>query len=96
MVKQTTHGRPPDSDFETSEEDIIGDHVALYKFGRSAETDYPPHEPAPLFLPGHDEPGPREFTNPLRKRRPLRLFTRSRERFGGIGRGNPVRAVLFR
>jgi hypothetical protein len=60
-VKQTTYGRSPDSDF----------NVALHKFGRSAKTDYPPHEPAPLFLSGHnDETDPREFTNPLRKRRP--------------------------
>ena len=70
-MKETTYGRSPDSDFETFDEDITGDHVALYKFGRSAKTDYPPHEPAPLFLSGHDdETDPREFTNPLRKRRP--------------------------
>jgi hypothetical protein len=70
-VKQTTSGRPPDSDFETFDDGMTGDHVALYKFGRSAKTDYPSHEPAPLFLSGHDdEPDPREFTNPLRKRRP--------------------------
>jgi hypothetical protein len=71
VVKQTTSGRPPDSDFETFDDGTTGDHVALYKFGRSAKTDYPSHEPAPLFLSGHDdEPDPREFTNPLRKRRP--------------------------
>jgi hypothetical protein len=71
MVKQTTYGRSPDSDFETFDEDITGDHVALYKLGRSAKTDYPPHEPVPLFLSGYDdEPDPREFINPLRKRRP--------------------------
>jgi hypothetical protein len=70
-VKQTTSGRSPDSDFETSDEGITGDQVALYKFGRSAKEDYPSHEPAPLFLSEHDdEPDPREFTNPLRKRRP--------------------------
>jgi hypothetical protein len=70
-VKQTTSGRSPDSDSETFDEDAAGDHVALYKFGRSAKTD-PPQEPAPLFLSGHDdEPDPREFTNPLRKRRHL-------------------------
>ncbi len=46
-MKQTTSGRPPDSDFETFDEG------------------------APLLLSGHDdEPDPREFTNPLRKRRP--------------------------
>ncbi len=71
MVKQTTYGRSPDSDFETFDEDITGDHVALYKFGRSAKTDDPPHESVPLFLSGYnDEPDPREFTNLLRKRRP--------------------------
>jgi hypothetical protein len=71
MVKQTTDGRSPDSDFETFHEGITGDQVALYRFGRSAETDCPPHEPAPLFLSGRDdEPDPREFTNLLRKRRP--------------------------
>jgi hypothetical protein len=72
MVKQTTDGRSPDSDFETFDEGITGDHVVLYKFGRSAETVCPPHESAlPLFLSGHnDEPDPREFTNLLRKRRP--------------------------
>ncbi len=70
-MRQTTYGRSAASDFETFDEDITGDHVALHKFGRSAETDYPPHEGAPLFLSGHDdEPDPREFTNPLRKRRP--------------------------
>jgi hypothetical protein len=69
-VKQTASGRSPDSDFETSDEDITADHVALYKFGRSAKADYPSHEPAPLFLSGHDGPDPREFTNLLRKRRP--------------------------
>lgn len=70
-MKQTTSGRPPDSDFETFDEDVTGDRVALDKFGRSAETDYPSHESAPLFLSGHDdEPDAREFTNPLRKRRP--------------------------
>jgi hypothetical protein len=69
-VKQTTSGRSPDSDFETSDKDITGDHVALYKFGRSAKADCPSHEPTPLFLSGYDdEPDPREFTNPLRKRR---------------------------
>jgi hypothetical protein len=72
MVKQTTDGRPPDSDSETFDQDITGDHVALYKFGGSAETDYPPHESVPLFLSGYnDEPDPREFTNLLRKRRPV-------------------------
>jgi len=71
MVKQTTDGRSPDSDFETFHEGITGNQVALYRFGQSAETDCPPHEPAPLFLSGHDdEPDPREFTNLLRKRRP--------------------------
>jgi len=70
-VKQTTSGRPPDSDFEAFEEDIAGDHAALHKFGWSAKADYPSHEPAPLFLSGRDdEPDPREFTNPLRKPRP--------------------------
>jgi hypothetical protein len=70
-VKQTTSGRPPDSDFETFDEDVTGDRVALYKFERSAKTDYPSHESAPLFLSGHDdEPAAREFTNPLWKRRP--------------------------
>jgi hypothetical protein len=70
-VKQTASGRSSDSDFETSDEDITGDHVALYKFGQSAKANYPSHEPAPLFLSGHDdEPDPREFTNLLRKRRP--------------------------
>jgi len=70
-VKQTTSGRSPDSDFETSDEDIAGDNVALYKFGRSAKADYPSHEHAPSFLSGNDdEPDPREFTNLLRKRRP--------------------------
>jgi hypothetical protein len=70
-VKQTTSGRSPDSDFETSDEDITGDHVALYKFGRSAKADYPSHEAAALFLSGHDdEPDPQEFTNLFRKRRP--------------------------
>jgi hypothetical protein len=73
-VKQTASGRSPDSDFGTSDEDITGDHEALYKFGRSAKADYPSHEPAPLFLSGHDdEPDPREFTNLLRKRRPPAL-----------------------
>jgi len=71
MVKQTTDGRSPDSDFETFDEDITGNHVALYKFGRSANTDDPPHESVPRFLSGYnDEPDPREFTNLLRKRRP--------------------------
>lgn len=71
IVKRTTYGRSPDSDFETVDEDITGRHVALYKFGRSAKTDYPPHEPAPLFFSGHDdEPDPGEFTNLLWKRRP--------------------------
>jgi hypothetical protein len=71
MVKQTTYGRSPDSEFETFDEDITGDHVALYKFGRSANTDDLPHESVPLFLSGYnDEPDPREFTNLLRKRRP--------------------------
>jgi hypothetical protein len=70
-VKQTTSGRPPDSDFEAFDDGTTGDHEALHKFGRSAKTDYPSHEPAPLFLSGHDdEPDPREFTNPSRKRRP--------------------------
>ena len=70
-MKQTTSGRPPDSDFETFDEGMTGDHVALYKLGQSAKADYPSHEPAPLFLSGHDdEPDSREFTNPLRKRRP--------------------------
>ena len=70
-MKQTTSGRPPDSDFETFDEGMTGDHVALHKFGQSAKADYPSHEPAPLFLSGHDdEPDSREFTNPLRKRRP--------------------------
>jgi hypothetical protein len=70
-VKQTASGRSSDSDFETSDEDITGDHVALYKFGQSAKANCPSHEPAPLFLSGHDdEPDPREFTNLLRKRRP--------------------------
>jgi hypothetical protein len=70
-VTQTTYGRSAASDFETFDGDITGDHVALHKFGRSAETDHPPHEPAPLFLSGQDdEPDPREFTNPLQKRRP--------------------------
>ena len=71
MVKHTTYGRSPDSDFETFDEGITGDHVALYKFGRSAKTDDPPHESVPLFLSGYnDESDPREFTNLLRKRRP--------------------------
>jgi hypothetical protein len=70
-VKRTTYGRSPDSDFETGDEDITGRHVALYKFGRSAKTDYPPLEPAPLFFSGpDDEPDPGEFTNLLWKRRP--------------------------
>ena len=70
-MKQTTSGRPPDSDFETFDEDVTGDRVALYKFGRSANTDDPPHESVPRFLSGYnDEPDPREFTNLLRKRRP--------------------------
>jgi hypothetical protein len=70
MVKQTTYGRSHDPDFETFDEDLTGDHVAP-KFGRSAKTDYPPHEPIPLFLSEYDdEPDPREFINPLRKRRP--------------------------
>jgi hypothetical protein len=71
VVKQTTSGRPPDSDFETFDEGMTGGHVALDKFGPSAKTDYPSHEPAPLFLSGYnDAPDPREFTNPLRKQRP--------------------------
>ena len=70
-MRQTTYGRSPASDFETFDGDITSDHAALHKFGRSAETNYPPHEGAPLFLSGDDdEPDPREFTNPLRKRRP--------------------------
>ena len=70
-MKQTTSGRPPDPDFETFDDGTTGDHVALYEFGQSAKTDYPSHEPAPLFLSGHDdEPDPREFTNFLRKRSP--------------------------
>jgi hypothetical protein len=72
MVKQTTDGRSPDSDFETFDEGMTGNHVALYKFGQSAETDCPTHESVPLFLAGYsDEPDPREFTNLLRKRRPF-------------------------
>lgn len=71
MVRQTTYGRSPDSDFETFDEDITGDHIALYKFGRSAKTDDRPHESVPLFLSGYnDEPDPWELTNLLRKRRP--------------------------
>jgi hypothetical protein len=71
MVKQTTDGRSPDSDLETFDEDITGNHVALYKFGRSAKTDDPSNEPVPRFLSGYnDEPDLREFTNLLRKRRP--------------------------
>jgi ABC-type Na+ efflux pump permease subunit len=70
MVKQTIYGRSPDSDFETFDEDVTGNHVALYKFGRSADTGDAPHESVPLFLSGYnDEPDPREFTNLLRKRR---------------------------
>ncbi len=70
MVKQTTDGRSPDSDFETFDEDITGNHVALYKFGRSANTDDPPHGSVPRFLAGYsDELDPREFTNLLQKRR---------------------------
>lgn len=69
MVKQTTDGRSPDPDFETFDEDITGNHVALYMFGRSA--DDPPHESVPLFLSRHNhESDPREFRNLLRKRRP--------------------------
>jgi hypothetical protein len=71
MVRQTTYGRSPDSNFETFDEDITGDHIALYKFGQSAKTDDPPHESVPRFLARYnDEPDPREFTNLLRKRRP--------------------------
>jgi hypothetical protein len=71
MVRQTTYGRSPDSNFETFDEDITGDHIALYKFGQSAKTDDPPHESVPRFLSGYnDEPDLREFTNLLRKRRP--------------------------
>src|SRR5260370_22745043 len=70
MVKQTTYGRSHDSDFETFDEDITGNRVAPHKFGRSAKTDYPANEPVPLFLSEYDdEPDPREFINPLRKRR---------------------------
>jgi hypothetical protein len=70
-VKQTTSGRSPDSDSATFDEDITGDHVAGYQFGPSATTDDAPHEPAPLFLSGHDDdPDPREFTNLLLKPRP--------------------------
>jgi hypothetical protein len=69
MVKQTTDSRSPDPDFETFDEDITGNHVALYMFGRSA--DDPPHESVPLFLSRHNhESDPREFRNLLRKRRP--------------------------
>jgi hypothetical protein len=72
MVRQKTYGRSPDSDFETFGEDMTGNHVALHKFGRSANTDDPPDESVPLFLAGYnDEPDPREFTNLLRKRRPF-------------------------
>jgi hypothetical protein len=71
MVKQTIYGRSPDSDFETFGEDVTGNHVALYKFGRSANTDDPPQESVPLFLSEYnDEPDPREFTKLLWKRRP--------------------------
>jgi hypothetical protein len=75
-VKQTTSGRSPDSDSETFDEDITGDHVARYEFGPSARTDYAPHEPAPLFHSGHDDdPEPREVTHPLLKPR-LRVSSR--------------------
>jgi hypothetical protein len=71
MVDQTTDGRCPDSDLETFDEDITGNHVALYKFGRLAKTDDPSNETVPRFLSGYnDEPDLREFTNLLRKRRP--------------------------
>jgi hypothetical protein len=70
MVRQTTYGRSHDQDFETFDEDITGDRVAPCKFGRSAKTDYPANEPVPLFLSEYDdEPDPRDFINPLRKRR---------------------------
>jgi hypothetical protein len=71
MVKQTTDGRSPDSDLEAFDEDITSNHVALYKFGRSAKTDDPSNESVPRFLSGYNnEPDLREFTNLLRKRRP--------------------------
>jgi hypothetical protein len=52
MVKQTTDDSSTDSDFNE----------------RSAKTVDPSHELVPLYLSGHSEPDPSEFTNQLRKR----------------------------
>jgi hypothetical protein len=67
MVNQTQRHRSYDPEIEPYDESLTDHRVAPYRFGQSAETDYP-EKSVPLFLSDYDgEPDPSEYITPVRK-----------------------------